>query len=81
MLLLTPRISIAVATKVKGEGIFECYHFGQNGPGVSCLWRITDQVFAAKRLFLTSTGFVKVFRRKFKAELSGLVLLATVEVW
>jgi len=28
----------------KGEGIFECYHFGQNGPGVLRLWRITDQV-------------------------------------
>jgi len=29
---------------VKGEGVFECYHFGQNGSGVLCLWRITDQV-------------------------------------
>jgi len=29
---------------VKGEEIFECYHFGQNGSGVLCLWRITDQV-------------------------------------
>jgi len=29
---------------VKGEGIFERYHFRQNGSGVLCLWRITDQV-------------------------------------
>jgi len=28
---------------VKSEG-FECYLFGQNGSGVSCLWCITDQV-------------------------------------
>jgi len=38
--------------------------------------------FAAKRLFLTSTDFVKVFRRKFKAmSFPGLVLVATVGVW
>jgi len=29
---------------VKGKAIFECYHFWQNGSGVLCLWRITDQV-------------------------------------
>ena len=29
---------------VKGEGIFQCYHFGQNTSGVLCLWRVTDQV-------------------------------------
>jgi len=29
---------------VKGEGIFECYHFGQNGSSDLCFWRILEQV-------------------------------------
>jgi len=36
---------------VKSEGIFGCYHFGQNGSGVLCLWRTTDQVFWGKTAF------------------------------
>jgi len=28
----------------KGEGIVKCFHFGKNGSGVLCLWRIADQV-------------------------------------
>jgi len=37
---------------VKGEGIFECYHFGQNGSGVFCLWRMMDQVCLGQNGFL-----------------------------
>ena len=53
---------------VKGEGIFGCYHFGQNGSGVLCLWRITDQVcLGNKRLFPASMSCVKAFRSTFRA--------------
>jgi len=50
----TPNLKIA---NVKGEGIFECCHFGQNG----------SRVFGAKRLFLASVSCVTVFRSTFRA--------------
>jgi len=43
-----PNLKIAY---VKGEGISEGYHFGQNGSGVLCLWRITDQVCLGQNVF------------------------------
>jgi len=53
---------------VKGEGIFECYHFGQNGSGVLCLCRITDQVCLGQNgFFLASMSCVKAFRSTFRA--------------
>jgi len=38
------KISNLRTAYVKGEGIFECDHFRQNGSGVLCLWPIMDQV-------------------------------------
>ena len=56
---------------VRGDGIFECYHFGQNGSGV----------FGSKRLFLASTSCVKIFRSKFKAmSFRGLHWLQKISV-
>jgi len=53
---------------VNGEGIFKCYHFGQNGSGVLCLWRIPDQVCLGQNVFfLASMSCVKVFRSTFRA--------------
>jgi len=36
---------------VNGEGILECYHFGQNGSGVMCLWSKTDQMCLERNCF------------------------------
>jgi len=47
-----PNLKIAY---VKGEGIFECYHFGQNRSGV----------FRAKRLFSGIYELCEVFRSTF----------------
>ena len=42
---------------VKGEGIFECYHFRQNGSGV----------LGAKRLFRASMNCVKALKSTLRA--------------
>jgi len=53
--------------------------------GIRCLVSLPHNeagVFGAKRIFLESTSFVKVFRSKFKAlSFRGLTLIAKGKVW
>jgi len=52
---------------VKGEGIFECYHFGQRIRCVVPLAHNGSGVFGAKQLFLASMSCVKAFRCTLRA--------------
>jgi len=49
-------------TLCQGWGIFECYHFRQNGSGVLCLWRVTDQVCLGQNGFFWHPWVVWKFR-------------------
>ena len=52
--------------------------FRAKGSGVLCFWRITDQVCLGQNVFFWNP---RVLRSKFKAELSGLALVAKFRVW
>jgi len=52
---------------VKGEGIFECYHFGGNESGVLCIWRITDQMCSGQCGFSGIHELCESLRSTFKA--------------
>jgi len=46
---------------VKCKEFFECCHSGQNGSGVLCLWRITDQVCLGQKGFFWHSRVVWKF--------------------
>ena len=57
------KIPIWGKTYVKGEGILECHHFGQNGSGVLCRWRKTDHVCWGK---MTFSGINELYKKSFQ---------------